>query len=262
MPDRTGSANGAPDPPEGMGPVLESFQPSRSVGLVAGAIGGGIVALFLVLRDGGFEWAGNAGLWAPIVVVFGVLYLGVRRTMITAGGDWLMARHWVRTYQLGAIRLDERARVPRLLLQDTDGRRVRVELADLCGNTKLWDLVYNGIRHSLAVGDVEVNDPARHWLRLPSMPDDLRLVEQTERRHRERRQWARARKREIDSPVRMLGRVLAVLLCVVGAGVFPFAVVAISSEPVGGVVLTVASAAVFVVGRLLFDKARVPPRRL
>lgn len=262
VPERTGSAPGALNPPEGMGPALESFQPSRSVSLVAGAIGGGIVALFLVLRDGGFDWASNAGLWAPIMVVCAVLYLGVRRTMITAGSDWLMARHWVRTYHLDAIRLDERARVTRLLLQDTDGRRVRVELADLCGNSKLWDLVYNGIRHSLAVGDVEVNEPAQHWLRLPSLPNDQRLVERTEHRHREWQQRARARKREIDNPVRMLGRVLAVLLCVVGAGVFPFAVVTITSEPIGGVVLAVASAAVFGIGRLLFAKARVPPRLL
>ncbi|MQA11085.1 MAG: hypothetical protein GEU98_21515 [Pseudonocardiaceae bacterium] len=262
VPDRTGSTSGLPDPPEGMGPVLESFRPSQLVSVFAGLIGAGVVALFLILKDGGFGWASNGVLWAPIVVVAVVLYVSVRRTVITAGADWLMARNWVRTYELGAIRLDSRPKITRLTLQDTSGRQVRVELADLCGNSKLWDLVYNGIRHSVAGGDVEVNEPARRWLGLPSMPDDQRLVAENERRHREWRENARTRKREIDNPGRMLGRGLAVLLCVLGAGVFPFAVVAMAREPVGGAMVVVASAGAFALGRLLFRQTRVPPQRL
>lgn len=149
-PDRTGPTSRLPAPPEGMGPVLESFRPSHLVSVFAGLIGAGVVALFLILRDGGFGWASNVVLWAPIAVVAVVLYVSVRRTVITAGSDWLMAKSWVRTYELSAIRLDSRSNVTRLTLQDKTGRRVNVELADLCGNSKLWDLVYNGIRHSLA----------------------------------------------------------------------------------------------------------------
>lgn len=245
-----------------MGPVLESFRPSHLVSVFAGLIGASVVALFLILRDGGFGWASNVVLWAPIAVVAVVLYVSVRRTMITAGSDWLMAKSWVRTYELSAIRLDSRSNVTRLTLQDKTGRRVNVELADLCGNSKLWDLVYNGIRHSLATGAVEVNESAQRWLGLPSMPNDQRVATENERQHQEWRQHARTRKRELDNPARMLGRALGVLLCVLSVGFFPFAVVAMATEPFGGAVFVTASAGVFVVGRLLHQRTRVPAGRL
>jgi hypothetical protein len=69
-------------------------------------------------------------------------------------------------YELRSIGVTDSRRGLALRLVGPDGRRLTLPFGLVEANQQLWDLVYNGIRHSAAAG-AEVDDRTRQLLALP-----------------------------------------------------------------------------------------------
>lgn len=111
-----------------------------------------------------------------LVVGVGLLMLLVGRTFrISAGADWFMDRKTlIKTYELVQVAVEKDMSEGELHLRDQRGQQVSVGLASLQSNETLWDLVYNGIRHSVVNG-AQVNRMAVERLHLW---DEVTLREQ------------------------------------------------------------------------------------
>ena len=53
-------------------------------------------------------------------------------------------------------------------LVDQDGRHVRLSVMDIQASQRTWDLIYNGILHSVVVNGAQANKTARKMLQLPA----------------------------------------------------------------------------------------------
>ncbi|RFU43300.1 hypothetical protein DZF91_01820 [Actinomadura logoneensis] len=85
-----------------------------------------------------------------------------------AGADWLRkGRIWVDVYNLVEVEIEPRKRnADFLVLKDRAGRSITVGVDDVQENARLWELVYNGILHSVACG-VSVDEGTALDLCLP-----------------------------------------------------------------------------------------------
>lgn len=160
-----------PTSPPGCGPAFEWYQESRR-GFMYAVLGGMLlVALVGTLRTGGIAWVTDWVAWVVVVcvVIFGVLVRGVPR--FSAGADWFSHRKsWVNTYDLVRVEIIVTGPNYQLALKDLAGRLVHVKIDELQLNPRLWDLVYNGILHSAHSREIEANQKAIDWLRLPPHP--------------------------------------------------------------------------------------------
>jgi hypothetical protein len=158
-----------PSPPAGQGPVLEWYKGSRR-GSIAAAFGGmALIIVGVTFKQGGsLEWLSLWWIW-PCIAVLGLLIgLSVRASSCSAGAEWFARnKTWVRTYELTSIKVKTPANYRQLHLEDKDGRKMNIKLLTAQENQELWDLVYNGIRHSVIDGRAETNGLARRALRLP-----------------------------------------------------------------------------------------------
>ena len=107
-------------------------------------------------------------LWMVLAVTIPIYYFSLRSKRVVAGADWLRSGpRWVRTYELTKIALKRNGTTALLELVDQGGRTLQVPWSQLQYNRELWDLVYNGILHSVYLGHAEVDAGARHHLKLP-----------------------------------------------------------------------------------------------
>lgn len=115
----------------------------------------------------------NSGsLWLALLVIpaAAVLFMNNDRP-IAAGAHWLYhKRRWIRTYELESVRIAGGLTANDLALGQ-DGKELLIRVDNLQENPALWDLVYNGIRHSVANGAAVLDDPGakqttRNMLRL------------------------------------------------------------------------------------------------
>ena len=140
----------------------------------AGGFGSALLFLYTTLHFHGFNWITEIRVWPAWLIILGIfpiLYLSLRADQVAAGADWVQSgKQWVRTYELTSITLKPSG--PNLMLQliDRDGRKVRMSWSRIQDNRELWDLVYNGILHSVYLGHAEVDSGARHHLKLPCSP--------------------------------------------------------------------------------------------
>jgi len=72
-------------------------------------------------------------------------------------------------YELRSIRVTDSPRGLALRLVGPNGQRLTLPFGLLEANQRLWDLVYNGVRHSAAAG-AEIDAGSRRLLRLPPDP--------------------------------------------------------------------------------------------
>lgn len=166
--------NSRPTPPPGQGPLLEYFRQSRRQSVYIGLMAAAILAVVgTVLISRGFGWVGDWFYWALLLGLVIVYFFHERLAVFSAGAQWFKHRKkWVRIYELNEVKI--KARGPGwaiLVLSDRHGRRVRAPLNQLVQNRELWDLVYNGILHSVCAGCVRTNRSARKLLRLPESVD-------------------------------------------------------------------------------------------
>lgn len=159
-----------PDPPPGEGPVLEYFKRSRRESLTYALIGAGILALGGTLISRGLDWIDDWFYWALILATALLFFALGRIEVFAAGAQWFKFRKkWVRTYELTEVKVKARAAGQLLLvLTDRHNHRVTAPLNTLIQNRELWDLVYNGILHSVHKNHVQTNRSARKLLKLPS----------------------------------------------------------------------------------------------
>lgn len=132
----------------------------------------GITGLVIIVVGGLIATGGQVIFqgWPWIIPVVGAVLIGwnVRGAYFAAGADWLQSRrHWVRVYELASIKYITKPGGFSVLLQDSQGGSAGGDLRDLQSNPALWDLVYNGILHSVASRDVKANLAARRHLPLP-----------------------------------------------------------------------------------------------
>lgn len=154
-------------PPE-QGAVLESFQPRRLDRIMPGVILSLICFAYVSLRDTGFDWMRIWWLWIFIVVPLPLFFVLLRTERFSAGADWAAhKRDWVRTYELKAIKIEPTERSMELSLSDTSDRRLVADLKEIQRNRELWDLVYNGVLHSIHSRHVTTDLTADWVLQLP-----------------------------------------------------------------------------------------------
>lgn len=156
--------------PAGLGAVLEWNQESGADATKAGAIGMGLVVAFFTVRDGGVGWMSDWIAWLYAAFAGVVMWWAYLKHWVAAGADWVQQKKkWVNTYELTLVREGVFAAVNRgITLIDADGRRVDLNLKPVQSNPAMWDLVYNGIRHSVVSGDCEISESTCRMLDIPT----------------------------------------------------------------------------------------------
>lgn len=150
---------------------MEHYRPSKRTALGVGGVVLAMLFIYASIRLHGFGWIVNRKawfLWLIILITIPIYYFSLRSKRVFAGVDWLQSgKRWVRTYELATVTLKRSGANMMLTLVDREGRTVRVPWSQLQYNRALWDLVYNGILHSVYVGHAETNLGARNHLKLP-----------------------------------------------------------------------------------------------
>ncbi|WP_158885025.1 hypothetical protein [Amycolatopsis anabasis] len=153
--------------PTGGGPALEWHYGDRSMQRWMSGILVAVCLIFATLKWGGLGWMSVWWLW---LILAGIGLLGwilPQGHKIAAGSDWLNTRGGiVRIYELTEIKVTVNAAGGYgIELRDRSGGEADTSLDFMHSNRDLWDLVYNGIRHSVASG-ASTNAMARSKLKL------------------------------------------------------------------------------------------------
>jgi hypothetical protein len=100
-------------------------------------------------------------------VAFG--YFALRNARYSAGAEWFAIHDkWIGTYQLVEVTAKASGSGVYLKLKDSDGEILEFKFSDLVGtNRLLYDLVYNGILHSVIAGNAATNSLLHRTLKLP-----------------------------------------------------------------------------------------------
>lgn len=153
-----------PSPPAGEGPVLEWYRHSQRRAVRIAVFGFVFFVLGMTAIEGfSFSWARAWPVW--VVLVLGALgvYSSLRSVDAAVGAEWLkVGRRWVRLYELTEVKAKHRGNAIHLDMKDRAGRENWIKLDDLQEDRDLWDLVYNGILHSVVLNGAKTNDTL-HW---------------------------------------------------------------------------------------------------
>ncbi|HEY4455997.1 MAG TPA: hypothetical protein VGN81_16915 [Pseudonocardiaceae bacterium] len=156
-----------PEPPPGQGPVLAWYRASWRGSIVAG-IGGFVFlsVLFVVLS---LVKAGDLSLlkywffWLLAALAALGIAASTKVARCSAGADWLkLKKSWVKTYELTEIKTQFLSNTIYVYLTDKDGRKIDEQINTLQQDRLIWDLLYNGVRHSIASG-AELKGTARTY---------------------------------------------------------------------------------------------------
>lgn len=168
--DRNGSRFAKyPAAPAGRGPVLEWYQGTPSAGVYAGFLVAALMFGFLCLKDWGLGWTATWWLWIFVVIPIPMWTLIGRRHGISAGADWFAVKKGhVDLYELTEVRVEGASGGLSwtLELADEKGTELSVDSRDVQANSKLWDLVHNGILYSVRHRSAKTNRHALDKLRL------------------------------------------------------------------------------------------------
>lgn len=161
-----------PPAPEGEGPVLEWYQDSPTEMVKAGMFLSVLVIIFGCIVDGGFGWMATWWLWLFVIWPPILFYFLGRSEGISAGAEWFATsrKSYVRLYELSSVKLEHSAagQSMTLELRDIHGGFAGVSLRQVQRKRALWDLVYNGIAHSVLNGRATANELALDRLGLRS----------------------------------------------------------------------------------------------
>lgn len=161
-----------PTPPPGQGPTLEWFKASRRRSIAAG-IGGSIVVLVGITLFGGIGSLSIWWMWLIILIAGLLIGSSIRVSSCAAGAEWFaVGSNWVDLYNLSSIKVKAPTHYREIILKDRSDRQADFELMEIQENQDLWDLVYNGILHSVVEGGAETNKLGHSVLKLPNQPHD------------------------------------------------------------------------------------------
>ncbi|MGH3720730.1 MAG: hypothetical protein ACRDRI_18165 [Pseudonocardiaceae bacterium] len=158
-----------PPIPDERGPALEWCQDSTTWAIISGLIFAGIIISVYTAHEHGFGWVTIWWVWL-LPIIFGLaVYWGMSKNWLAAGATWLQNGDvWVDVYELVSIDIKAGGAKLNLRLTDSAGRTIgALSLADAQRNHALWDLVYNGILHSVANGKADPPTNVRTILKLP-----------------------------------------------------------------------------------------------
>jgi hypothetical protein len=117
-----------------------------------------IISGILILNNG-FGWLQYWWAWAILVPGIFWIYRSILSGDCAAGADWVaQGRRWVKVYELIEVSYHSRIGGARLRLRDADGNRMSIKIEVLHANRTIWDLVYNGILHSVIAGGARTNN--------------------------------------------------------------------------------------------------------
>lgn len=161
MPDTTGG------PPSEWGVALEWFSQPRG-NIFQGSVGFFVFSLAVVtFMRGGFDWATDWFSWCSSGGLGLMLYIDASRHRVLAGFQWVQTRKkWVSTYELTRIRSTNIGLQRAMKLDDSHGHTLVLVLRHAQKNIELWDVVYDGIVHSVASGDCDISKAARRILKV------------------------------------------------------------------------------------------------
>lgn len=191
-----GPMNGTPPrqatPPEGMGRALVWRQDGGKEGVrrylwsLAVVIVG--MTAVILLQYHSFDWVLSWQIWLIVVVGSYLMSDPLARQTISAGADWVQWKkrpkwyQWrrdrgtfLKIYRLTKIEGYGAGPVLYLRIVDEDGRGIDRTRTELHPDRRIWDLMYNGIQHSVANG-CEINSLAIQMLHMENSPA-LRLRE-------------------------------------------------------------------------------------
>lgn len=164
------------EPPEGEGPMLEWFRADRSSRVIAGLVVSVLGLLVYVVKDwingySGLSWVDTWWLWL-LLLPWPFIYLFLGKNPLGAGADWFGDRKiFVKTYELVKVKVGVTGGAAHeLQIADAHGGSARCRIGELQQNPRLWDLVYNGLLHSVHVNGAETNKRARTYLLLDYPP--------------------------------------------------------------------------------------------
>lgn len=185
--DRETRLSHKPDPPEGKGPVLawhkESKRGKLTLFLTSMALFAvGMTIISFLDGDGGFDWITMWPIWLGFVVVSLLITGPITFTVLSAGADWFkidkvrfgLTRRsgYIKLYELKNI--DASAVSIEFYIELADDQvSVDLPLVEWQSDRRMWDLVYNGILHSVAAG-ANITKLARQILELDFI-DELRF---------------------------------------------------------------------------------------
>ncbi|MGW5289537.1 hypothetical protein [Rhodococcus pyridinivorans] len=159
-----------PKTPEHLGPILEWLQPTFRDRYTEALFWAGVVIVDITLLEhGDLGWTHRWGAWAFILGVGWWIFHSIGTRWVAAGATWLQSRKtWVDTYHLTYVRFSGSGRTSALSLKDFHGNEIRsASIDEIQNNPDLWDLVYNGILHSVDSGECDVDQKTRRILRIP-----------------------------------------------------------------------------------------------
>ncbi|WP_240959651.1 hypothetical protein [Rhodococcus sp. HNM0563] len=148
--------------------MLEWNQPTLREQCFAAAIMAGL-SIALMSVQAGFEWVRWWWFWAITLAGAWVMFRATRNHWTAAGATWVQWRtSWVDTYHLTRIRFSADGTNRVLRLKDAHGNEIHsFKISQIQGNPDLWDLVYNGILHSVASGNCDIDAKTRRILQIP-----------------------------------------------------------------------------------------------
>lgn len=169
-PDRDNSSAARLRPPAGQGPTLVSYQASRAKALRLSIYAYIVIMLgIFIVRGFATDWMHFWWIWVAMAAGAALVYPIVLKEGSAAGAEWvMMAKAWVRTYELTSVKAYTYSNTLNLHLVDRDGRTLKTAIDRLQDDRRIWDLAYNGILHSVVEGGADTNQLARKSLRLPS----------------------------------------------------------------------------------------------
>ncbi|WP_238588653.1 hypothetical protein [Rhodococcus pyridinivorans] len=108
-------------------------------------------------------------MWVIMIVGAWVMFRATRNHWTAAGSTWVQWRDgWVDTYQLTRIRFSADGPNRVLRLKDIHGNEIHsFKISEIQRNPDLWDLAYNGILHSVASGNCDIDAKTRRILKIP-----------------------------------------------------------------------------------------------
>ncbi|MGJ7909169.1 hypothetical protein ACOQFL_22135 [Actinopolyspora sp. H202] len=168
-PERDRNRRRKPEPPEGHGPVLEWYRHSQRYAIRMGVAASVLIGVLIGVDQGfDYSWLDMWWTWVFLVVAGFGMYGIFRLVDPAAGAEWLkVGRTWVLLYELTEIKVRHRGMSMHLDLKDSGGRSVQTKVDEIQKDRDMWDLVYNGLLHSVVVNGASTNNAVHSRLKVP-----------------------------------------------------------------------------------------------
>lgn len=183
--DARPAEEGGPTSPPGMGRTLAWYRESARSRLtrwpIALSIAAVVMAIVFLIFDQSLDGMAAWPVWVVLLVGSFLMADPFADSTVAAGADWVSHRRrylsglrssyeWVKTYELTRIDGSNAPTGSGLSLSDEE-RDIGISVADLQHDRRVWDLLYNGILHSIANG-AHANSVAMSLLKLSDEVED------------------------------------------------------------------------------------------